>query len=126
MAKRKTSTNNELRSLRRGITIDVKRLFEAQDKRIKKYLTAQEVRTFAQMVELEDKFERHVTKLKSDFVDKIDPILKEVTTSREERPIIAKRQTDHEDRIENLEKIHPHESLTSSPIHRKAPQQFPD
>ena len=108
MAKRKTSTNNELRSLRRGITIDVKRLFEAQDKRIKKYLTAQEVRTFAQMVELEDKFERHVTKLKSDFVDKIDPILKEVTTSREERPIIAKRQTDHEDRIENLEKIHPH------------------
>lgn len=37
---------------------------------------------------------------RSKFFDKIDPILKEVTTAREERPLI-------EHRIETLEEIHP-------------------
>ena len=37
--------------------------------------------------------------LKSDFFEKIDPILKEVTTAREERPLI-------ENRLEKLEEIH--------------------
>lgn len=48
----------------------------------------------------EQKFEDKVTQLKSDFFEKIDPILKEVTTAREERPLI-------ENRIEALEEIHP-------------------
>ncbi len=37
---------------------------------------------------------------RSKFFDKIDPILKEVTTAREERPLI-------ENRLEKLEEIHP-------------------
>ncbi len=36
---------------------------------------------------------------KSEFFNKIDPILKEVTTAREERPLI-------ENRLEKLEEIH--------------------
>ena len=48
----------------------------------------------------EQKFEAKLTEFKSDFFNKIDPILKEVTTAREERPLI-------ENRIETLEEIHP-------------------
>ena len=44
---------------------------------------------------------------KSDFFDKIDPVLKEIMDNREERTILAHRQSDHTDRIEVLEKIHP-------------------
>ena len=46
--------------------------------------------------EMDNKFQN----LKSDFFEKIDPILKEVTTAREERPLI-------ENRLEALEEIHP-------------------
>ncbi len=67
---------------------------------VKKLLTAQDIRNWAKMAELEEKFEKHVVKLKSDFLDEIDPILKEVTTAREERPLI-------ENRLEILEDIHP-------------------
>ena len=48
----------------------------------------------------EDKFENKLTEFKSEFFEKIDPILKEVTTAREERPLI-------ENRLEALEEIHP-------------------
>jgi len=41
-----------------------------------------------------------LTNLRSDLFEKIDPILTEVTTAREERPLI-------ENRIEALEDIHP-------------------
>jgi len=48
----------------------------------------------------EQKFEVKITKVKSEFIEKIDPILKEVTTAREERPLIEKR-------LEALEEVHP-------------------
>ena len=47
----------------------------------------------------EGKFEKKLTEIKSEFFEKIDPILKEVTTAREERPLI-------ENRLEALEEIH--------------------
>jgi hypothetical protein len=47
----------------------------------------------------EQKFEAKLTQFKSEFFEKIDPILKEVVTAREERPLI-------ENRIEALEEIH--------------------
>lgn len=50
--------------------------------------------------EQEDKFEKKLTEIKSEFFEKIDPILKEVTTAREERPLL-------ENRLEALEEIHP-------------------
>lgn len=55
---------------------------------------------FEKIDEQEDKFEKKLTEFKSEFFEKIDPILKEVTTAREERPLI-------ENRIEALEEIHP-------------------
>lgn len=50
--------------------------------------------------EIDESLDEKLTKLKSDFFDRIDPILKEVTTAREERPLI-------ENRLEALEEIHP-------------------
>jgi len=47
----------------------------------------------------EEKYEKKLTEFKSEFFEKVDPILKEVTTAREERPLI-------ENRIEALEDIH--------------------
>lgn len=67
---------------------------------IDKLLLKSDMRTFSKMEELEDKFEKKVVEVKSDFLEEIDPILKEVTTAREERPLI-------ENRLEILEKIHP-------------------
>lgn len=49
---------------------------------------------------LDERLDDKLTKLKSDIFDRIDPILKEVTTTREERPLL-------ENRLEALEEIHP-------------------
>ena len=48
----------------------------------------------------EQKYEAKLTEVKSEFFEKIDPILKEVVASREERVLI-------EERVEKLEEIHP-------------------
>ena len=48
----------------------------------------------------EDRFERRLEEFRSDFFEKIDPVLKEVMASREERALI-------ENRLEKLESIHP-------------------
>ncbi len=53
------------------------------------------------------KFETLVTGFKNDFYTKIDPILKEVVASREDRTIGAEQHRRNQDRIEKLEKIHP-------------------
>lgn len=50
--------------------------------------------------EILEEIDVKLTKLRSDFFEKVDPILKEVTTAREERPLI-------ENRIEAIEDIHP-------------------
>jgi len=47
--------------------------------------------------EQEEKFESKLTEFKSEFFEKIDPILQEVKTAREERPLIVNR-------IEKIEK----------------------
>lgn len=53
--------------------------------------------------EISDSFEEilddKLSKFKSEIFDRIDPILKEVTTAREERPLI-------ENRLDALEEIH--------------------
>ena len=52
----------------------------------------------------EDKFEAKIVEVKSDFYEKIDPILKEVVENQEERTILSHRVSVHEDKIENIEK----------------------
>ncbi len=50
--------------------------------------------------EIGESLDEKLTALKSEFFERIDPILKEVKTSREERPLL-------ENRLEALEEIHP-------------------
>jgi len=59
------------------------------------------IRMDNQKEEILDQIDNKLTKLRSDFFEKVDPILKEVVTAREERPLI-------ENRLEALEEIHPH------------------
>jgi len=54
----------------------------------------------------EQKFEKTVTNFKDKFYTKIDPILKEVVASREDRLIGSEQHIRNEQRIEKLEKIH--------------------
>lgn len=53
--------------------------------------------------EQEEKYEKKLEEFKSEFFEKIDPILTEVTTARDERVLI-------ENRVEKLEKLHPQSS----------------
>ncbi len=41
--------------------------------------------------------------MKSDLLDKLDSVLKEILASREEETILSHRVSDHEDRITKLE-----------------------
>jgi hypothetical protein len=53
--------------------------------------------------ELNESLDERFAKQKSDFFDRIDPILKEVTASREEREIVSDNLSHHEDRIHTIE-----------------------
>ncbi len=55
----------------------------------------------------EQKFEAKITEFKDEFYTKIDPILKEVVASREDRIMGAEQHRRNQDRIEKLEEIHP-------------------
>jgi hypothetical protein len=48
---------------------------------------------------LSEELEKQLMDLKSEFFERIDPILKEVTTAREDRTLV-------ENRLEALEEIH--------------------
>ena len=60
-----------------------------------------------QLDKQEERFEAKITEFKDEFHTRIDPILKEVVASRENRTIGAEQHRRNEDRIEKLEKIHP-------------------
>jgi uncharacterized protein YpuA (DUF1002 family) len=69
-----------------------------QEQKFEKKLTKVKDEFFDKIDDQEQKFEKKLTEIKSEFFEKIDSILKEVTTAREERPLL-------ENRIEALEKI---------------------
>lgn len=58
------------------------------------------IRVDNQKEEILEQIDNKLTRLRSDFFERVDPILKEVVTAREERPLI-------ENRLEALEEIHP-------------------
>lgn len=64
---------------------------------------------------LEEKFitKDEFNKYKNDIFDKLDRILGEIVSTREEMIAISHRTSDHEDRLEDLEKIHPKGKHTS-------------
>lgn len=47
---------------------------------------------------------------KEEFYEKMDEIMGELKAIREEMTILTYRSSDHEDRLEKLENIHPHSS----------------
>lgn len=53
---------------------------------------------------IKETFNNAVTRIKSEFYEMIEPFLKEVQASREEREIVAARLANHEDRIEVIER----------------------
>ena len=53
-----------------------------------------------ELSEQEEKYEKKLEEFKSEFFERVDPVLKEVTTASEERLLIV-------DRLEALEDIHP-------------------
>jgi len=92
--------------------------FRAQDERIEAGFRAQDERIEAgfraQDERIENRFETHktdivdavrdeITKFKSDMFSKIDPILKEVKTNREERTVMNDKINRNTKRIEKLE-----------------------
>jgi len=73
-------------------------------------LTNQDKKEVRQIVREENeennqKIEQMFINFRSDFYEKIDPILKEVLAGREERAIVADKLSNHEDRIEKLEQM---------------------
>lgn len=62
------------------------------------------------LIGMDEKFERNLTRWKSDLFDKIDKVLGRVTTAEEEKTILEARQDEREkldDRLKKLEVIHP-------------------
>lgn len=57
-----------------------------------------------ELSEQEEKFEEKLTEFKSDFFERVDPILKEVTTAREERKIVSRKLTEHTNQLEKINK----------------------
>ena len=78
------------------------------DKRLKKQKTEILAKMDSQKQDILEEMDNKFQNLKSDFFERIDPILKEVTTAREERPLI-------ENRLEALEEIHPDGKHNLSP-----------
>jgi len=94
---------------------DLKRFATKED--LKRFATKEDLKRFATKEDLKrfatkDDLKRFATKddlmeLKSDLFNKIDPFLKEIMASREEQTVLAHQVSEHEDRLEKLEKIHP-------------------
>ena len=103
-----------------------------QESKFENVLIKQESKFENKLDEIEQKFENKLIKFRDDFYTKIDPILKEVVTNRDERTLLSAHSKDHTDRIENLEKIHPqgkHSPATAWPLKetpRKHLQKKPD
>lgn len=66
-------------------------------------LDKQELKFESKLIDIEQKFEDKLVEFKSDFFEKVDPVLKEVTVSREERTVLSEQTRRHEDRITNIE-----------------------
>ena len=84
--------------------------------KFEKVITKQGFKFESKLDDIEQKFENVVTKFKDKFFTKIDPILKEVTTKREERTVRAEQIKRHEDRLDALEKCCPQNDHLVAPI----------
>ncbi len=68
------------------------------------YLTEKDWEEIEQRLQEVFMTKEEFTQYRSDLMNKLDEILKEIITSREEQTIIGGQTSDHEDRIATLEK----------------------
>ncbi len=61
--------------------------------------------TKSEMVDMKEEILESQNTFKNEFFERIDPVLKEVNASREEREIVAGKLSELEERTENLEKV---------------------
>jgi len=102
-------TSDDIKQLKKLFATkeDLKRFATKED--LKKFATKDDLVRFATKEDLEDLASKQdLIEFKSDIFDKIDSVLKELVAMREELTIVTHRVSDHEDRLEKLEKIHPH------------------
>ena len=99
-----TESDLDLLSSKFATKDDLKKLGAGVVSEVNKLLVRQTIRLEGKAMELEDKFEKKVTDLRSDFLNEIDPVLKEVTASREERKILAIKFSEHTDQLEKINK----------------------
>jgi hypothetical protein len=66
-------------------------------------ITNKDIDTLSKIFVTKEDLTEGLSSFKSELFEKIDPILKEVVASREERVIIDHKISDHEDRITVLE-----------------------
>jgi len=83
---------------------DFGKVFATKDD-LKQYATKNDVQNIVdQATALQDeKIHQQLTQFRSDIFDKLDLVIGELKTNREEREIIAHQVTDHEDRLETIE-----------------------
>jgi len=72
--------------------------------KLDKKFRALEIKNQIGIENIVDEISQQMQDWRSDFYDKIDPVLKEVQSSFEERAINAHRISEHEDKLENHEK----------------------
>lgn len=68
-------------------------------------ITQNDIDLLEQSLVTKDDLKNEMTSLKSDLLDKMDDILQEVKTSREEETVMSGQISDHEDRITRLETV---------------------
>ena len=66
-------------------------------------LTQKDVELLEKTLVTKDDLDIKLTSLRSDLLNKLDSILKEILASREEQTILGHKYSEHEDRIDVLE-----------------------
>ncbi|OGM32505.1 hypothetical protein A2803_03505 [Candidatus Woesebacteria bacterium RIFCSPHIGHO2_01_FULL_44_21] len=98
MAKRRTLTQADVDVLKKEVSSAVLKAVVPQIK------TAVSLVITTELSEQEEKYEKKLEEFKSEFFDRVDPILKEVPASREERTVQAHQIANLSDRVEKVEK----------------------
>jgi predicted nuclease with TOPRIM domain len=98
MAKRRTLTQADVDILKKEVSSAVLKAVVPQIK------TAVSLVITTELSQQKEKYEKKLEEFKSEFFDRVDPILKEVVANREERTIMAHYITEFRDRVEKIEK----------------------
>lgn len=69
--------------------------------------------TKIELEELKDEVKEILQKHRSELLNKMDKILKEILSSRQEQTVLSHQTSGHGDRISTLEEIHPQGQHTS-------------